>query len=199
MEGGRSRRQTVVDGRGGKKFKNALAELEELRKTGGKRADRYEFKEEESVYDEVDDDEYARIVQKRREEGGGLFAFTFASQNSCGLCTGLRNKIMMESDPLAGGFVVGDDGLGYTDIGEEVDWVNEDAKAGAGRKAGKEIAAGPGNKRKAADPAVPGARARMQKMFQTASVKARPAKAAVDDKSTDALLDDILGNLDAAT
>ena len=74
MEGGRARRQTVVDGRGGKKFKNALAELQELRKTGGMRADNYEYKEEESVYDEVDDDEYARIVQKRREEGGELLA-----------------------------------------------------------------------------------------------------------------------------
>lgn len=70
MDGERSRRQTVVDGRGGKKFKNALAELAELRKTGGKRADKYELKEEEAVYDEVDEDEYARIVQKRREEGG---------------------------------------------------------------------------------------------------------------------------------
>ena len=70
MDGERSRRQAVVDGRGGKKFKNALAELAELRKSGGKRADNYEVREEENVYDEVDEDEYARIVQKRREEGG---------------------------------------------------------------------------------------------------------------------------------
>jgi len=70
MEGERSRRKAVVDGRGGKKFKNALAELQELRKTGAKRADLYEVREEEDVYDEVDDDQYARIVQKRREEGG---------------------------------------------------------------------------------------------------------------------------------
>ena len=70
MESGRSRRQTVVDGRGGKKVKNALAELQELRKTGGKRADNYEVREEDDVYDEVDDDQYARIVQQRREEGG---------------------------------------------------------------------------------------------------------------------------------
>jgi hypothetical protein len=72
MEGGRARRQVVVDGRGGKKAKNALAELAELRKSGGKRADKYEVKEEEAVYDEVDEDEYARIVQKRREEGGEI-------------------------------------------------------------------------------------------------------------------------------
>lgn len=36
----------------------------------------------------------------------------------------------------------------------------------------------------------------MQKMFQTAQAKAKPAKAPVDDASADALLDDILGNLD---
>lgn len=69
-DGGRAQRQAVVNGRGGSKFKNALAELAELRKTGAKRADLYEFKEETAVYDEVDEDEYARIVQKRREEGG---------------------------------------------------------------------------------------------------------------------------------
>ncbi len=72
MEAGRSRRQAVVQGRGGAKFKGALAELAELRKSGGKRADKYELKEEEAVYDVVDEDEYARIVQKRREEGGKL-------------------------------------------------------------------------------------------------------------------------------
>ena len=43
---------------------------------------------------------------------------------------------------------------------------------------------------------MPGARARMQKMFQTAQAKAKPAKVPVDDASADALLDDILGNLD---
>lgn len=75
MEGGKSRRQVVVEGRGGKKVKNALAELAELRKSGGKRANTFELKEEEAVYDEVDDEEYARIVQKRREEGGALTNF----------------------------------------------------------------------------------------------------------------------------
>ena len=67
---GRARRKSVADGRGGKKFKNALAELSELRKSGKKRADVYEVREEEAVYEEVNEDEYARIVQKRREEGG---------------------------------------------------------------------------------------------------------------------------------
>jgi DNA polymerase alpha subunit A len=72
MDGGRAKRSAVVNGRGGSKFKNALEELAELRKTGGKRADKYEVREEEDVYDEVDEDEYARIVQKRREDGGKI-------------------------------------------------------------------------------------------------------------------------------
>jgi hypothetical protein len=99
-----------------------------------------------------------------------------------------------------GGFVVGEDALGYTDIGEEIDWVDEDAKAagasGEGKKAAGKGAAVGANKRKAGEQPLPGAKARMQKMFQTATVKSRPAKANVDDKSTEALLDDILGNLD---
>jgi hypothetical protein len=102
-----------------------------------------------------------------------------------------------------GGFVVGEDALGYTDIGEEIDWVDEDAKAtgasGEGRKAGGKGAGTVANKRKAAEQALPGAKARMQKMFQTATVKSRPAKAVVDDKSTEALLDDILGDLDTGS
>lgn len=100
-----------------------------------------------------------------------------------------------------GGFVVGEDGMGYTDIGEEIDWVNEDAK-------GKELQQGQGSKkggalngkRKAVEAPNPGARARMQKMFQSAAIKAKPSKApAVDDKSAEALLDDILGNLESKT
>lgn len=69
-EKGRARRQASVVGRGGQKAKNALAELAELRRNGGKRSHTYEFKEEEAVYDEVNEEEYARIVAKRREEGG---------------------------------------------------------------------------------------------------------------------------------
>lgn len=101
---------------------------------------------------------------------------------------------------FTGGFVVGEDALGYTDIGEEIDWVDEDARAagasGDGKRGPGKGAGAAGNKRKAAEQPKPGAKARMQKMFQTATVKSRPAKGAVDDKSTEALLDDILGNLD---
>lgn len=148
-----------------------------------------------------------------------------------------------------GGFVIDEDGLGYTDVGEEVDWgaaeeeaaaEGGDAKGGKGKKGARCLAAqrglppdrltrctallplrprqqprgltaghappailplpagaAAGAKRKAAADPVPGARARMQKMFQSAQAKAKPARAApVDDATADALLDDILGNLD---
>jgi DNA polymerase alpha subunit A len=72
MDQGRAKRQASIVGRGGAKAKNALAELAELRKNGGKRAANYEIEEEDDVYDEVDEEEYARIVAKRREEGGEL-------------------------------------------------------------------------------------------------------------------------------
>lgn len=74
-DSGRGKRQVVP--RGGHKAKNALAELAELRKSGAKRADRFEVKEEQAVYDVVDEAEYAKLVQKRREEGGRCLAALF--------------------------------------------------------------------------------------------------------------------------
>lgn len=101
---------------------------------------------------------------------------------------------------IVGGFVVGHDGMGYTDIGEEIEWVNEDARqeedAGKGARKKKKD----GKKRQGEEP-VPGAKERMQKMFQTAAVRKRmvapqpKAVAKVDAAETDALLDDILGDL----
>jgi DNA polymerase alpha subunit A len=70
MEGQQGRGKRTIVPRGGVKVKSALDELAELRKTGGKRVDRFEVREEEAVYDVVDDAEYAKLVQKRREEGG---------------------------------------------------------------------------------------------------------------------------------
>ena len=70
QRGGRGQRQAAVVGRGGVKVKSALQELAEARKSGAKRSDRFDVKDEEAVYDMVDDAEYAKIVQKRREEGG---------------------------------------------------------------------------------------------------------------------------------
>ena len=83
-ENERSRRQSVVHGRGGSKFKNALQELAELRKTGGRRADSFDVKEEDAVYDEVDEDQYAKIVQKRREEGGTITKLCSFARNFIG-------------------------------------------------------------------------------------------------------------------
>jgi hypothetical protein len=92
MEEGRAKRAVQANGRGGAKVKSALAELAELRKTGGKRADKFECKEEEDVYDLVDDDAYAAIVQKRREEGGE-FTTRFVDRRSPGCsCVGVGRK-----------------------------------------------------------------------------------------------------------
>ena len=57
-------------GKGPSSARNALAELAELRKSGKSRLETYEVKEEAKVYDEVDEDEYGMLVNKRREEGG---------------------------------------------------------------------------------------------------------------------------------
>ena len=104
---------------------------------------------------------------------------------------------------IAGGFVVGQDGLGYTDIGEEIEWVNEDARQEEKKNKAKKGAAGAKKRAVRDEEPVSGAKERMQKMFQTAALKAKvPAtrpKAApkVNVAETDALLDDILGDLDS--
>ena len=49
------------------KAAGALARLAELR--GGKKQT-FDIREEEDVYDTMDEDEYAQHVSKRREEGG---------------------------------------------------------------------------------------------------------------------------------
>eukprot|EP00889_Picochlorum_renovo_P005129 jgi/Picre1/32159/NNA_007505.t1 len=126
-------RRRAVTERGGKKFRNALDELRELKKSGKKRVDEYEVQEEDNVYDEVNEDEYARIVQKRREEGGG--------------------------------FVVGHDGLGYTDIGEEIEWVNEDARQEEDKSKGAKKKKKDGKKRQGEEP-VPGAKDGCRKCFK---------------------------------
>ena len=149
--------------------------------------------------------------------------------------------------------MIDEDGLGYADVGEEIDWGTAEeeqqeapgsASKGTGKKGAQLPAAAPllpryfyahscgalpalyscsfsaacssshlvlllrasppaagaaaGAKRKAAAEAVPGARVRMQKMFQTAQAKPKP-RVAVDDASADALLDDILGGLDGGS
>jgi len=50
------------------KAAGALARLAELR--GGKKQT-FEIREEEDLFDTMDEDQYAQHVSKRREEGGG--------------------------------------------------------------------------------------------------------------------------------
>ena len=52
------------------KAKTALAKLAALKQSGGRRIDSYETEEEQALYDVVDQDEYAELVQKRRETAG---------------------------------------------------------------------------------------------------------------------------------
>ena len=62
----RSRR---VAGRQKGKAASALAQLAELRRTGAKHINVHEVKQEDQVYDVVEEDEYADLVAKRREAG----------------------------------------------------------------------------------------------------------------------------------
>lgn len=64
----RSRRTAAAEPRGNK-VAGALAELAAAR-SGQRRALTYEVKQEEAVYDVVDEDQYAQIVAKRRMDAG---------------------------------------------------------------------------------------------------------------------------------
>jgi DNA polymerase alpha subunit A len=65
----RSRRQPIVSERR-QGQKSALEALKAAREGGLKRVADYEVKKEAAVYDVVDEDQYAQLVAKRREEGG---------------------------------------------------------------------------------------------------------------------------------
>lgn len=58
------------DAKPGAKAKASFAQFQELKRTGGKRIHNFELKEEEAVYDEVQEQDYAKLVQDRREEAG---------------------------------------------------------------------------------------------------------------------------------
>jgi len=65
----RSRRQpTQSKGRLG--AQDALSKLKAARDGGDKRALTYESKKEAELYDVLEDEEYAKLVAKRRDEGG---------------------------------------------------------------------------------------------------------------------------------
>lgn len=67
----RSRRQGPVS-QGKAKAKSALEQLKAQREGGHKRLDNYEVKEEEALYDVVDEQQYAQLVSKRRQEAGNF-------------------------------------------------------------------------------------------------------------------------------
>ncbi len=88
--GGRSKRAA----RPAKKHAIALAKLAEIKRNGGKRGEDPICKEEEAVYDIVEDDEYARIVAKRRDEGAAPLQFTrFPGHLSCLLMCSRRTIV----------------------------------------------------------------------------------------------------------
>lgn len=98
--------------------------------------------------------------------------------------------------------MVGHDGMGYTDIGEEIEWVNEDARRAEEEEEREKKKKGGGAKKRVADQQpVPGAKERMHKMLQTAAIrnKSKNSRSSVvqnvDSAETDALLEDILGDL----
>ena len=65
-----------------------LAKLAELKRSGRKQVDAYEIKEEQAVYDLLADDEYAELVQDRREKGGQQLAvFRLRNGMQCAIVT----------------------------------------------------------------------------------------------------------------
>ena len=75
-DAGRSRRT------GASRAGNAQAALQRLkaqRESGTKHAIAYEGKDEEAIFDTVQEDEYVGLVAKRREEAGMLLGPVFAA------------------------------------------------------------------------------------------------------------------------
>jgi len=66
---GRTRRQPTQS-RGRLEKQDALSKLKAARDGGDKRALTYEAKQEAELYDVLGDEEYAKLVAKRRDEGG---------------------------------------------------------------------------------------------------------------------------------
>lgn len=78
----------MVQKKGAAEVASALAQLNAAR-TGAKRLDNFELKEEKDVYDVVDDEQYAQLVTKRRIEAGVVLDLT-PSQAAHSTCTPCR-------------------------------------------------------------------------------------------------------------
>ena len=76
-----------------------MAKLAELKRSGRKQVDAYEIKEEQAVYDLLADDEYAELVQDRREKGGQQLAVCRLRD---GMQCAVSNKQVAPPNPTLG-------------------------------------------------------------------------------------------------
>lgn len=165
----RSKRQPAAGNTGKSKVSGALAALTAAREGGRRRGETFEIENEEAVYDVVDEEEYAKLVAKRRVEADEF------------LVDGGEDDGYMdlgEEDDFWNGAPPEDEGQG----------------PGRKRKDGKGADGGLAKKKATEPQRDPKARERMQKMFMNAQARA-PLAIPATDASSDALLEDILGGL----
>lgn len=93
----RTRRQPAV-GKDAAKKMGALEALKAARDGTSKRANAYEVNQEERVYDDLPEEEYAQLVSKRRKEGGA--SMIWESQTCCQIIdhNGSRHLPLCSSD-----------------------------------------------------------------------------------------------------
>ncbi|KAL3153857.1 hypothetical protein ABBQ32_013429 [Trebouxia sp. C0010 RCD-2024] len=151
------------------KAKSSLAQLAELRRTGAKRVHDFELTEEEAVYDEVQEQDYAQLVQDRREQAGDF---------------------IVDDDGMGYADIGEEEDWGRSD--KKAANVTDGPTTSKRRKDGS-TAEQRGSKRKSAEPD-PKAKQRMQGMFKRAPARAVQRSSATDQSSED-LLSDILGSI----
>eukprot|EP00883_Tetradesmus_obliquus_P007895 jgi/Sobl393_1/18556/SZX64231.1 len=164
---GRSRR--VVQNKAAASVAAALEKLNAA-KSGAKRVETFELKEEEAVYDVVDDESYAQLANKRRIEADDF----------------------IEDDAGEGEYMdTGEDELFGSAAPDEAA-----AAGGKGKKRKGADKDGAAAKRQAAEEAAKASRnkERLQQMFAKAAAQ-KPSAAKVDDAAGDDLLEGILSGL----
>eukprot|EP00803_Ostreobium_quekettii_P010532 evm.model.scf_244.12 EVM.evm.TU.scf_244.12 scf_244:99156-114216(+) len=151
----------------GARASDALAQLRALRKGDGKRAHQFEVRECEAVYDVVAEEDYAKIVEKRRREAGDFLA----DDDGQGYTDiGEEDDFWKEAEDVEGA------------IGGK-----RSAHAKKRQSAGND--GGPRKKQMLEAPKQPN---KMQQMFMRASVRVAGPQAKPTDQSSDALLEEIL-------